>query len=178
MLKETRLEIRGELRKILNWGRNTSEVAPMLRECAKIWREWLAERYERNAGGHGDWTPLRPSTIAQKRRKGSKYPEKILVDTELLFDSLREETIIGFKDFPHYGMGKHKTISTVKKSISIGLGLAKYPNGMTVDEVAEIHQYGGPNLPARPIFVEPPPIVQERMASAVVDMMLKAWGSG
>lgn len=177
MLKETRLEIRGELRKILNWGRNTREVAPMLRECARIWREWLADRYERNASGNGDWAPLSPYTIAEKRRKRSKYPEKILVDSELLFNSLRDETIIGFKDFPHYGMGKHKSISRVKKSISIGLGLAKYPNGMTVDEVAEIHQYGGPNLPARPIFVEPPPEVLEAMTSAVVQMMMKEWGN-
>lgn len=176
MLNETRLQIRGELRKILNWGRNTAEIAPMLKRCSEIWREYLIERYEENSSGRGDWEPLKPSTILSKRRKGSKYPEKILFDSGQLFDSVKDQTIIGFKDFPYFGMGEHRSISRVKSSLSIGIGNATYRNGKTVEEIADIHQIGGENLPARPIFVEPPPEVQERMASAVVAMMLKEWG--
>lgn len=177
MLNKTRLQLDAELRRILNWGRNEKDVSSMLRECAKVYREWVADRFLEQSQGGGDWEPLKPTTVAQKKRKGSRHPSHILYDSGKLHEAIKTETILGFRDFPHYGMGVKKTISRIKPSISIGIGLMKYPNGKTTEDIAEIHQYGTKHLPARPIFVPPPPEVMEAMASVVLEKMMEAWGN-
>ncbi|MDE2019616.1 MAG: hypothetical protein KGJ13_04695 [Patescibacteria group bacterium] len=44
-------------------------------------------------GGFGDWKPLKVETIARKKRKGSSYPDSILVDTASLAKSVAYEVI-------------------------------------------------------------------------------------
>ena len=211
MSTKPRLQLDTELRRVLNWGRSEKDIGFMLRECSRVYRDWVARRFLDQSQGNGDWEPLKPATIAQKKRKGSKNPTSILSDSGRLYKAIKTETILGFRDFPHFGMGTETTISRIKPTISIGIGSPslsctkfqggagsnvvvsrqsndgnagfynasdlKYSNGMTTEEVAERHQHGTSTVPARPIFVLPPPEVMEKMASVVVQKMLEIWGN-
>lgn len=177
MARPAKIELNRELKRILNWGKNSEEFLPMLQECARIYREWAVDRYERYSKGGGDWSALSPRTIAAKRRKGSAHPTWILRDTDRLIKSVSDQNATWFSDLPNFSTGKMEKIK-FHPAIHIGIGESTYPNGLTTDDVFDFHQLGKGRLPKREIFVNPPREVQDKMASAVLQMMMKAWGNG
>lgn len=114
-----------------------------LRQFAARIRSFWAQRFDRYSKGGGDWKPLAPSTLRRRRKgKGSGLQAAILVDTGTLKGSFNSQRGMIEADIPN--------------GLRIGFGGAdSHSAGMTIPRLAQIHQGGGPRLPARPIIVEP-----------------------
>lgn len=122
--------------------KNPRALSPLKKVVGAIYRSFAMQRFSRlSRGGGGEWAPLRPSTIARRRKNSSS----ILINNGLLFAALapnptaawlEEESLNGFR----FGYG----------------GPSKYPEGTaSLADIASFHQGGAGNLPVRRLIVEP-----------------------
>lgn len=89
----------------------------------------LGLRYD----GRGAVAPLAKSTIEAKKRKGRSQPERVFLDSGLLFGSLR--------------------INPIARGYVVGFAKQKYPKTKKlVGEVATYLNEGTDRMPARPFF--------------------------
>jgi hypothetical protein len=107
-------------RKLMRVGANSEDYSPAFREIADVWENWTGEQFHTRGSFMGTpWAPLRPATIAHKRRVGAADPTQPLVTTGWLADSLFGSGADGIRDFgPHemawgtqvpYGRWQHRT---------------------------------------------------------------------
>lgn len=157
---EMKLDMSG-LRK---FGRRLSvrsgPVRDMFEQIGARYLGFLRRRYVRNSRGGGDWEPLAPSTIKQrrgsKRRKtrsprartktttrGSATKVAILRDT----GTLQRALTVG-------ASGNDFTL--MRNGIRVGFADVPHPNGddVTIAQLATIHDEGK-GVPERQILVEP-----------------------
>jgi len=138
-------------------------VDTMLRNWGRRYLGFTRRRFVRYSRGGGDWPPLSPATIAQRRgpkrrrkkrkthgtattTRGSAGVVAILRDTGTLFNALT----IG---------APGNLFERVGKGINVGFGgPARHPKGgEAIASIATKHQFGDPaqHLPQREILVEP-----------------------
>lgn len=74
-------------REILRVGQHAGDATPAMRVLARFWQHELAANFD-SQGSHasGGWAPLKPSTVADKRRRG--LDPRILHATHALRNSL------------------------------------------------------------------------------------------
>ena len=133
-----------------------------------VFRQWGAryltfarQRFVRYSRGGGDWKPLAPSTLKQRRgakrrrtrsrrahtkttTRGSARRVAILRDTSTLLNALT----IG---------APGNLYKLIRKGIRVGFGgPSRHPKGkMTIRDIAVAHDEGQGRLPKRQILVEP-----------------------
>ena len=125
----------------------------------ELYREFIRARYDRLSRGGGSWPPLAPSTVA---RKGHGL---ILRDTDTLYEATQP-----------FFVGKPGQLNQhVPFGIAVGIrpGGAHPTAGMDINELALIHQNGVGSVPARPIIVAPTPVVVNKMADAMNDVVME-----
>lgn len=89
----------------------------------------LGMRYD----GKGRVAKLAKSTIEAKKRKGRRQPERVFLDSGILFGSLR--------------------IAPIARGFAVTFARTKYPEtGLLVGEVATYLNEGTSKMPARPFF--------------------------
>jgi hypothetical protein len=129
-------------------------MAPPIRAAFQVVADrhdgYIGRRFDRlsERGGIGEWAPLRPSTIAQKKRKGQTGG--ILVATHTMRDSLDP------------GHPLHVRV--------------QLPNGVRTgsrDRKLPFHQKGGRRLPKREVEVGPHPQLVREMVGDLTDGMRK-----
>lgn len=152
----------------------------------RAYRQW-ADRYSTyvhrwfDSGGGGTWHPLADSTIRQRRsaeknrrlkrrRKpgtaktttrggATRATVKILKDTGILRAGLS------------IGAPGNLTRRLVD-GVEFGFDQSRHLGGkLTMAKLAEIHDGGGPNLPARPILIDP----DRRLIERMIDDVLRAF---
>lgn len=81
----------------------------------------------------GKVTPLAEATIEAKKRKGRRQPDRVFLDSGILFQSLR--------------------LVPIAKGFAVTFKKIKYPKSkLSVMEVAQFLVDGTPKMPARPFF--------------------------
>lgn len=131
-------------------------------QWASRYRAFAKLRYMRFARGGGDWDPLAEVTKRRRRKaaKGKKGKRKkrkfsILIDTGTLVGALAPKI---------ENPGSIKML--LQQGVRVGYGgSAKHPRarGLTIARLAEIHNKGLGNVPARPIIVPPDNKTLDRM---------------
>lgn len=128
-----------------------------LKQIGIYYLGFTKRRFYQYSRGGGDWEPLAESTLRQRR--GSGKGAAILRDTGLLFNA------IGNSGRPKAGAQLQKK----GKKIRVGWDERtqhRYAQ-MTFAELADIHQRGRGNVPARKLLVEPDSQTKQRMRRAL-----------
>lgn len=129
------------------------------------YRTFIQRRWNRYSRGGGDWPPLKPATIAARRRPAAGAKNKlrtasILRDTNSLFTAMAPAL--------QAPAGSVNEFLTDGSGIEIGFGGSdSHPGGPTFAQIAYWHQTGAGNLPVREIIVHPDP---ETLSSMLKDM--------
>lgn len=110
------------------------------------YRRFIEMRFTKFSRGGGNWRRLSPLTIARRRKPSKKSRRKgnyaILVDTGQLRNSLKSDTMLVKR--------------RVGNAIEFGFPARKRQgDGLTMGELAKIHQFGTRTIPARRILVQP-----------------------
>lgn len=110
---------------------------------------FLREKFRQNRSGGGDWPPLAPSTLKKKTpapRLG------ILHVLGLIFNALRPGQ-------------PGNVLRRVRTGIAAGIeGGPKHPgSGLTIGQLARIHNDGTEHIPARTIFYPPDATLTKQM---------------
>ena len=152
------------------FGSSGSGGGPAMNALRKSWAarysKFARKRYAAQSRGGGDWPDLAPSTKKQRRGPASSRRPKrgrrnqlsartttrgggrvfaILRDTDTLYNALT----IG---------AAGNLIAGIPAGVRFGFGgPARHEGGVSIAQLAAIHQEGNPanNLPARSIIVEP-----------------------
>jgi len=133
---------------------NTRAMAAGMHDIGVVYMSFTRRRYIKFSRGGGDWKALKPATVKRRKKgKGKKAKgasAKILVDTGILLNALSPGA-------PGY---MNKMIG--KKKVRVGFGKTQHKSKkgekkkpMTYQRLADIHQRGLGNSPAREIFVKP-----------------------
>lgn len=123
--------------------KNDSTWHKIGKQWAARYRGFVQERYDRYSKGGGNWPPLKPSTIARRRKRSSV----ILRDKGILFAAVTPEFT-----------GQPGAIEeNIPFGVRVGYGGSAIHAGTrtTIADIASFHQEGGPNLPKREIIVQP-----------------------
>lgn len=114
----------------------------------QIYRSFIRQRFVSFSRGGGDWPPLKPSTLAKRRKGKGSGTAAILRDTGLLFASLQpgvEGTgLLQATDRPLGFTAFMDSKQTYAKGGGVSLG-----------DVANFHQTGAGRLPVRKIIDVP-----------------------
>lgn len=115
-------------------------IAAGFKRAGVIYLDYLGKRFDCYSAGGGDWAPLAPSTLAQKRGTRKLYET----------GSLRRSLNPG---------GRHNLLLADHRGFRAG---TRHP-------LAFVHQNGSrqKHIPARRFVVPPTRAVQQRMSSAV-----------
>lgn len=164
-----------DVRVHLNLGPIVALTRPIPR---KVFRQWAARyrsfvqlRFDKYSKGGGSWPPLKPATIARRRKpargtkKGAARVVSILRDTGLLFNALS----------PRLASAPGALQEDLSDGILVGYGGAhRHSTGgkATIADIASFHQKGGGRLPARPIIVSP----DERTVELMHDDLMRGMG--
>ena len=130
---------------------NDPAVKGLLMDIGKLYLNAMVKRYRKYSKGGGDWAPLDPKTI--KRRRGGGKGVATLVDTGLLISALA----------PGANGNQLRKIAPMVVRAGYSESTKHAKTGMTFAKLAEIHQNGNKDLPARPILVEPDDKTKRRM---------------
>jgi hypothetical protein len=156
-------------------------------EIGKAYLTFTRDRYKKFASGGGDWKQLSPVTVRRRTeklvgqsqgatsssgrssrrgfrttRKRSGLIAKILVDTGALLDGLNP------------GATGNQLKKLTNLSVRTGYGTAIHADSkMTYQALADKHQRGEGNIPARKIFVVPNSKTVNRMISILQTMTQK-----
>jgi len=138
-------------------GRNLRAMRPTFELWGKRYLSETKKEFVKNSKGSGEWKPLKPATIAA-RRKGKSSRRRnstrgmgssggrvmILRDTGILFKAL--------------SIGQPGNLfRLLRKGIRVGFGgPAKHPDGKaTIADIAKFHNAGKGNNPKRQILHKP-----------------------
>jgi hypothetical protein len=124
-------------------ARSRGPVRDAMTQWAARYRGFAQKRFAKFSRGGGDWAPFSPNT---RRKRGSMSSASLLRDTGLLFAALEA----AFTGQP----------GAVQQDIPFGVragfgGPGRYPNGVSIADVAMFHQTGAGTLPERRIIVTP-----------------------
>jgi len=117
-------------------------IRAAIKQWAARYRGFVQRRFVKFSRGGGDWQPLK-----NKRRRGKKGRASLLRDTNTLFAALDPQ----FKRKP----------GQLQKNVPFGVKVGYGDGGQhpiasaSVTQLAEWHQLGAGNLPARKIIVKP-----------------------
>ena len=125
----------------------SGQVKFALRQWAIVYRAFVQERFARQ--GDGTWRPLKQSTIARRRKRvgNTRFSRvaTILRDTGTLFAALN----------PVLSPGAKEELSEFGITVGFG-GSERHPGGgITIKQLAEVHQSGLGRVPKREIIVKP-----------------------
>jgi len=129
-------------------GRNSPAVVKTLKQWGVRYRGFIQRRFDLFSKGGGNWPPLKPATIARRRKGPGQGEVAILRDTGTLFRALNP--ILG-------PPGSIEQIGVRPFAVVLGFGGdAIHPNGKaTIADIASFHNAGAGHLPKRQIIVMP-----------------------
>ena len=156
----------------------------IMKKWSALLRNFLDVRFTKFSRGGGDWAPLSPVTIARKRAKASKRGKGRSQEQRML-DSLFDATsILIDTGVLRTALNAHSPGSITRElfdanelSVEVGIGgSSKHPSSknLTIGQIASLHQYGGKNMPARPIVVKPDQSVIEEMKQIAIREIKRA----
>lgn len=130
-----------KLRKLVkNLKGGQGPVQKMWFEVAAIYRGFILRRFRKFSRGEGNWPQLSPSTIAAK---GSS---KILIDKGFLVASLN----------PAFMTGGPVEMTKNRLGVEIRFSSSSHQSsGLTIADLARVHQLGLGTVPKRKILVKP-----------------------
>ena len=117
-------------------------IRAAMKQWAARYRGFVQRRFVKFSRGGGDWQPLK-----NKRRRGKKGKAALLRDTNTMFAALD----------PQFQRKPGQLQKDVPFGIKVGYGGGgSHPiSSLSVTKLAELHQTGEGNLPARQMIVEP-----------------------
>ena len=157
-------------REALESDLRTSEAGP-IRDALKDWAV-LMNRYLTRRWREGDnWPPLAEATLARKRRLGLR--REILRATDQMYQAFAIEV----------SRKPGRISEAIPFGIRVGFGGGmQYPHdtakGLTIAELASIHQKGGGRLPQRKIIVPPDTATRAKMRAVMQKAMMKVAAGG
>lgn len=143
-------------------------VSPHLgRQWAQTYFGFAQRRFVKYSRGGGDWEPLKPATLARRRKGKGKTKTTILWDKE---GSVLKALKLG---------AKGSLFKSISRGVRVGFGgPARHPDGKaTIADIARFHHKGNRkrNLPKRPIIVDPDTATVRDMTMALMlDMEKRA----
>jgi hypothetical protein len=142
-------------------------IGVAFKQWGAVYRGFVKERFHRFSRGSGDWPPLKPSTIARRRKGTGVGTVAILIDTGTLFAGLD----------PSLKTEKGAIQKDIRNGIRVGYGgSARHEKGGgTIAAIASYHQAGGGRLPKREIIVKPDSATIAKMAKLMRDAIEKEW---
>lgn len=146
-------------------GSGQGPIRQALHEWAAIYARFLTARWEIFSRGGGNWRALRPATVLAKIAKG--LLPLILRATDQMFQSFA----------PELARKPGRVTEDVPFGVRVGFGGGmRYPHstakGLTIAQLAMIHQVGAGNVPARKIIVPPDAATRKKMRD-VMDVAMK-----
>lgn len=135
---------------------NSPVMVKTLKQWGVRYRSFIQQRFDLFSKGGGNWPPLKPATIARRRKGPGTGNIAILRDTGTLFRALNP--VLG-------SPGSFEQI-TAPWTIVLGFGgEAIHPSGRaTIADIASFHNSGAGYLPKRQIIVNPPEELLKEMA--------------
>lgn len=127
-------------------GHNTPAVVKTLKQWGVRYRSFVQRRFDLFSKGGGNWPPLKPATIARRRKGPGQGKIAILRDTGTLFRALNPV------------LGQPGSLEEIRPfAVVLGFGGASvHPNGKaTIADIASFHNAGAGHLPKRQIIVMP-----------------------
>ena len=152
------LNLRGLKKFTASLSTNSPAVVKTLKQWGVRYRGFVQRRFDTFSKGGGNWPPLKPATIARRRKGPGQGTIAILRDTGTVFRALN----------PVLGQpGSFEEIGAQPFSVVLGFGgAAVHPNGKaTIADIASFHNSGAGNLPRRQIIVMPSPELLRDMAA-------------
>ena len=147
-------------------GSGTGPIRDALHEWAVLMARFLRKRWMQFSHGGGNWRPLKPATLDRKRRRG--LLRFILRATDEMYRAFE----------PELARKPGKVTEDIPFGVRVGFGGGmKYPHseakGLTIAELAMIHQQGNSRLPARKIIVPPDLETRGQMREVMQEAMVK-----
>lgn len=179
------------IRKGLQGGGGAMRKAVL--QWAAIYRGFAKERFVKFSLGGGDWKPLKPSTIARRRkgkaktvkiRRKGKTRKKAVAQgaVSILWDT---GTLLGALD-PQASIAPGALTEFIPFGVRVGYGgTAKHPatkgtmkqhtTKVTIAFIAAVHQHGSGNIPARPIIVPPDQKTTDMIVNVTERALSEEW---
>jgi hypothetical protein len=141
-----------KFQRIINAGlkQKTGPIRDAIKQWVRRYLGFIRKRYDRlsKSGGGGEWKPLKPETIAKRRKgRGKKRTASILRDTGTLFTAIN----------PAITTPRGALREQVKFGARVGYEQgATHPNSRkaTIADIAYYHQKGKGHNPRRRILVD------------------------
>ncbi len=146
-------------------GSPSNPVRRAFRQWAFQYLVFTRRRFNTFSRGGGDWRPLAPSTIKERRKgRGTGMPA-ILRNTGVLFNAL-ELNATG------------NIVRYVQNGVQVGIGgPAVHPGGrLTIGQIAALHNDGGQKFlhpPQRKILADPDASTTAAMVTTMKDAVLR-----
>lgn len=147
--------VRVDLSGLRRFSASVDQASGPFVKCVKQWaaryRGFIQERYNRFSRGGGNWPPLK-----RKRKRGALARASILRDTNTMFAAVS----------PQFAALPGQLEERIPFGVRVGYGgPSRHPKaGMSVADLANIHQLGLGVVPAREIIVDPSPALVTAMA--------------
>jgi hypothetical protein len=127
-----------------------------LKQWGARYRGFAMKRFDIFSKGGGDWAPLKPATIARRRKGKGTGAIAILRDTSTLFRALNPI------------LGQPGQLEQYPGTFTVELGFGgnqAHPNSKaTIADIAAFHNFGMGNNPKRQIIVVPDAHTLEQMS--------------
>lgn len=161
------------IRRLLDGIGNPRLSAKAVSACKKIYRDFIATRYDRMSKPGSHWKRLAKSTLAARRRRGNTSRDKLIDTGELRANikSLIQITDRQTKDGSRLGIGFGGSSKKHSKWVKFGDTYKKVPGNVTMLQLAQWHDSGTERMPRRQILVRPDPMTRDIMIAKIIQII-------
>lgn len=161
------------IRKLLSGIGNPRLTARAVSECKKVYRDFIATRYDRMSKPGSRWKKLAKSTLEARKRRGNTSRNK-LKDTGELRGNIKSLIQITERNVPdgcRLGIGFGGSSKKHSKWVSVDGQYKKTQGDVTLLEIAQWHDSGTERMPRRQILVRPDPETRDKMVEIITNII-------
>lgn len=148
-------------------------TARAVSECKKVYRDFIATRYDKMSKPGSRWKKLAKSTLEARKRRGNPSRDK-LKDTGELRNNIKSLIQITDRKTPdgcRLGIGFGGSCKTHSKWVCVDGQYRKTKGDVTMLEIAQWHDSGTERMPRRQILVRPDPATTAAMAEIIMNII-------
>ena len=149
-------------------GSGQGPIRRAMRQWSVRYFAFILRRFNIFSRGGGDWAPLAPSTKAARRKASKKNNKR----GWRIFSILLDDGILRGALFPGSQTGKMD--ADIVSGVRVGFSEIGKHGKTTINNIAQYHQSGGPNLPKREIIVHPDQKTADAMSNDLARGMQRA----
>jgi hypothetical protein len=161
------------IRKLLSGIGNPRLTPRAVSECKKVYRDFIATRYDRMSKPGSRWKKLAKSTLEARKRRGNNSRDKLKDMGELRSNikSLIQITDRKTQDGCQLAIGFGGSSKKHSKWIRIDGRYRKAKGDVSMLDIAQWHDSGTERMPRRQILVRPDASTCHQMAEIVIDIL-------